>query len=118
LKKFYKIWAREQNKAGDKAKKEAEDAEKRAKNLEEAKKIVIHEDSSKPTAKEAKICHLSKLRGERIKVYGWVHRLRRQGLHFYYTRVYNLNTRIIFNRQIIDVYYLARWHWSSSMCSV
>ena len=83
LKKFYKIWARDQHKAGDKAKKEAEDAEKRAKNLEEAKKIVIQEDASKPVAKEAKICHLAKLRGERIKVYGWVHRLRRQGKSFY-----------------------------------
>ena len=91
MKKFYKIWAREQNKAGDKAKKEAEDAEKRAKNLDEAKKIVIQEDSSKPAAKEAKICHLSKLRGERIKVYGWVHRLRRQGMqHFLNNRICNL----------------------------
>jgi len=79
LKKFYKIWVREQQKAGDKAKKEAEDAEKRAKNLEDAKKIIIQEDPSKPSAKEAKICKLEKLRGERIKVFGWVHRLRRQG---------------------------------------
>nr|CAG4641543.1 EOG090X030S [Eurycercus lamellatus] len=79
LKKCQKAWVRDQAKAGDKAKKEAEDADKRAKNLEEAKKIIIQEDPSKPIALEAKICQLEKFRGQRVKVYGWVHHLRRQG---------------------------------------
>nr|CAG4646116.1 EOG090X030S [Macrothrix elegans] len=79
LKKQLKLWKAEQRKSGDKAKKEAEDAEKRAKNLEEAKKIVIKEDPSLPAAKLAKISQLGTLRGERVKVFGWVHRLRRQG---------------------------------------
>ena len=66
-------------KSGEKAKKEAEDAEKRAKNLEEAKKITIEEDPNLPAAKLAKISQLGSMRGSRVKVFGWVHRLRRQG---------------------------------------
>lgn len=55
LKKIQKIWVREKYKQDDKAKKEAEDAEKRNKNLEDAKKIVIEEDKSLPEAKKIKI---------------------------------------------------------------
>lgn len=79
MKKQVKLWKAEQKKSAEKAKKESEDAEKRAKNLEEAKKIVISEDTSKPVAKLAKISQLQTLRGQRVKVFGWVHRLRRQG---------------------------------------
>lgn len=55
LKKIQKIWVREKYKQDDKAKKEAEDAEKRNKNLDDAKKIVIEEDKSLPEAKKIKI---------------------------------------------------------------
>ncbi|XP_059474729.1 asparagine--tRNA ligase, cytoplasmic [Neocloeon triangulifer] len=79
LKKVHKIWVREQHKNEDKAKREGEDAEKRAKNLEEAKAITIKEDSSLPKAVQTKIYTCEKYRGSRIRVYGWVHRLRRQG---------------------------------------
>lgn len=79
LKKQVKLWKAEQRKSAEKAKKEAEDAEKRAKNLEEARKIVITEDPSKPAAQLSKIGQLEKHRGQRVKVFGWVHRLRRQG---------------------------------------
>jgi asparaginyl-tRNA synthetase len=81
LKKVHKLWQKEQYKASDKLKKEAEDAEKRSKNLEEAKKVVIQEDPSLPTAISSKISGLGQLRDQRIKVFGWVHRLRRQGNH-------------------------------------
>lgn len=80
MKKMIKLFKAEQKKSGEKAKKEAEDAEKRAKNLEEARKVVIKEDTSLPPAKLAKIAKLESLRGERVKVFGWVHRLRRQGI--------------------------------------
>ncbi|XP_069137873.1 asparagine--tRNA ligase, cytoplasmic-like [Argopecten irradians] len=79
LKKQQKIWQREKNKSADKEKKEAEDAEKREKNLEEAKKIVITEDTSLPAAKQIKIRDSVANRDIRVKVYGWVHRMRRQG---------------------------------------
>jgi asparaginyl-tRNA synthetase len=65
-------------------KKEAEDAEKRSKNLDEAKKVVIQEDPSLPTALSSKISGLGQLCDQRIKVFGWVHRLRRQGKHYLY----------------------------------
>lgn len=55
LKKIQKIWVRENYKSAEKSKKEEEDAEKRLKNLEEAKKIVISEDKSLPEAKLIKI---------------------------------------------------------------
>lgn len=55
LKKIQKIWIREKYKQEDKTKKEAGDADKRFKNLEEAKKIVIEEDKSLAEAKKIKI---------------------------------------------------------------
>lgn len=79
LKKIQKIWVRENYKSAEKSKKEEEDAEKRLKNMEEAKKIVISEDKSLPEAKLIKIVDGEKHRNERVKLFGWVHRLRRQG---------------------------------------
>jgi len=73
---------REQYKGESKAKQEEEDAEKRAKNLEQAKKVTIQENSSFPKATLVKTSACGQHRGARIKVYGWVHRLRRQGNTF------------------------------------
>jgi asparaginyl-tRNA synthetase len=55
LKKIQKIWLRESHKQADAAKKEEQDAAKREKNLEEAKKVIVTEDKSLPTAKRIKI---------------------------------------------------------------
>lgn len=55
LKKIQKIWVRENYKQQDKLKKEEEDAVRREKNLEEAKKIVLEEDKGLPEAKRIKI---------------------------------------------------------------
>ncbi|XP_064474958.1 asparagine--tRNA ligase, cytoplasmic-like isoform X1 [Ornithodoros turicata] len=79
IKKVKKIWVREQYKAADKTKKEAEDVERREKNLEDAKKIVIQLDPSLPAPVQIKIRDAKAHRNERVKVYGWVHHLRRQG---------------------------------------
>lgn len=79
MKKVTKIWQREQHKSSDKEKREKEDMEKRTKNLEDAKQIKITHDESLPTPKQIKIRDSVKSRGIRVKVFGWVHRLRRQG---------------------------------------
>ncbi|KAL4084454.1 hypothetical protein QTP88_028268 [Uroleucon formosanum] len=79
LKKNQKFWVREHHKNVEKAKKEEEDAAKRNKNLEEAKKLILSEDSTLPPATLIKIKNASKHRNSRVKMYGWVHRLRRQG---------------------------------------
>lgn len=79
LKKIQKIWAREVSKNADKSKREEEDAKKRESNLEEARKILIKEDPSLPAAKCIKIRDAVASRDVRVKVFGWVHRLRRQG---------------------------------------
>lgn len=79
LKKIQKIWARERHKNEDKQAKVLLDEEKRLKNLEEAKTIVIQEDTTLPSAVRVKIRDGEKHRGRRIKLFGWVHRLRRQG---------------------------------------
>ncbi|XP_021379582.1 asparagine--tRNA ligase, cytoplasmic-like [Mizuhopecten yessoensis] len=79
LKKQQKIWQREKNKSAEKDKKETEDAEKREKNLEEAKKVVITEDASLPAPKQIKIRDSLANRDVRVKVFGWAHRIRRQG---------------------------------------
>lgn len=79
LKKIQKIWVREQYKSEEKQKKLLEDEEKRTKNLEEAKMITIQEDSTLPSATCIKIKDGITYRDQRVKLYGWVHRLRRQG---------------------------------------
>lgn len=79
LKKIQKIWVRENNKNADRSKREEEDAKKREQNLDEARKIVLTEDPSWPEAKAIKIHQGVANRNIRVKVYGWVHRLRRQG---------------------------------------
>lgn len=58
--------------------KEAEARAARDAQLEEAKKIVLTEDSSLPAAAKIKIRDSVASRGKRIKVSGWVHRLRVQ----------------------------------------
>lgn len=60
-----------------------EDSQRREKNLEEAKAVVITEDKSLPAAKQVKIRDTEANRGQRVKIYGWVHRLRRQGMREY-----------------------------------
>lgn len=79
LKKVTKIWQREQHKSSDKEKREKEDMEKRLKNLEEAKQIKLTQNESLPSPKQIKIRDSIKNRDIRVKVFGWVHRLRRQG---------------------------------------
>lgn len=79
LKKIQKLWARDNSKNADKAKREEEDAKKREQNLEEARKVVIEEDPAWEAAKAIKIAKGEENRGVRVKIYGWVHRLRRQG---------------------------------------
>ncbi|XP_076350245.1 asparagine--tRNA ligase isoform X2 [Tachypleus tridentatus] len=79
IKKIKKIWVREQHKNAERERKEAEDAEKREKNLEEAKKIIIKPHPSLPDPFQIKIRDSKSYRDKRIKIYGWVHHLRRQG---------------------------------------
>ncbi|VEN57138.1 unnamed protein product [Callosobruchus maculatus] len=79
IKKQQNMWVRECYKKEAKLKNENEDAEKRMKNLEEAKKIVIEENKSLPQAKKIKIYDGNKFRNERVKIFGWAHRIRRQG---------------------------------------
>lgn len=79
MKNIKKMWHREQMKSESREKKEAEDNLRREKNLEEAKKITIKNDPSLPEPKCVKIHSLEGYRGQRVKVFGWVHRLRRQG---------------------------------------
>ncbi|XP_066592579.1 asparagine--tRNA ligase, cytoplasmic [Prorops nasuta] len=79
LKKIQKIWVREQYKSNEKQKKLQEDEEKRLKNLEEAKTIIIEENKELPKALHIKIAESQNYRTQRVKIYGWVHRLRRQG---------------------------------------
>ncbi|KAF5316910.1 hypothetical protein D9611_003639 [Ephemerocybe angulata] len=52
--------------------------EKREKLLEESKKIVLTEDESLPKASKSKILNLGQYRSQRVRVFGWVHRLRQQ----------------------------------------
>jgi len=66
-------------KAEDDAKAQAEETARR---FEEAKSIVLEEDKSLPAAKTLKIRDLEKHRGSRVKVFGWLDRIRTQGKAF------------------------------------
>lgn len=79
LKKMTKLFEQDKRKQENKKKQEAEKAAQHEKNLEEAKKIVIEEDKSLPVAKKIKIRDTPANRTERVKINGWVHRLRQQG---------------------------------------
>ncbi|KAJ7099493.1 asparaginyl-tRNA synthetase [Mycena belliarum] len=74
---------KKKKKAEELERAEKEERVKRDKVLEESKKIVLVEDESQPKATKAKIVHLEPLRTQRVRVFGWVHRLRVQkGLIF------------------------------------
>ena len=79
LKKLKNLAEAESRKNASKAAKEQEDAVRREKNLQEAKKIQIKpaENAQKPIM--CKIKDISSSSTHRVQVYGWVHRLRRQG---------------------------------------
>lgn len=79
LKKVQKIWQREQYKKADLDEASKKDAERREKNLEEAKKITIENDASLPAPTKIKLRDAVKTRDTRVKIFGWVHRIRRQG---------------------------------------
>lgn len=79
VKKNLKLYERELHKSKDAEKREAEDQERRDKNLEDAKKIIIEQDMSLPTPKQIKMRDAVQTRDVRVKIFGWVHRLRRQG---------------------------------------
>lgn len=79
MKKITNSWKTEQKKALQKAEQETQKAAQREKNLEDAKKITISEDKSLPPAKQVKIRDMAQHRDARVKVFGWVHRMRQQG---------------------------------------
>ncbi|TFY55208.1 hypothetical protein EVJ58_g8394 [Rhodofomes roseus] len=60
------------------AKEKSEERERRQKVLEESKKIVLEEDSALTAAVKSKLGNLTPLRSKRVRVSGWVHRLRDQ----------------------------------------
>ena len=78
-KKQVKLYQAELRKGKAREVKEAEDAVKREEALQEASKISISEDTSLEPAKEIKLRDCVNHREKRIKAYGWVHNLRRQG---------------------------------------
>ncbi|KAJ8517509.1 hypothetical protein ONZ45_g5327 [Pleurotus djamor] len=73
---------KKRKKAEELAAKAAEDQgkekEKREKLLEESKGVVLVEDESLPKATKTKIDKLENFREQRVRVCGWVHRLRQQ----------------------------------------
>ncbi|KAL9712192.1 asparagine--tRNA ligase [Leucoagaricus gongylophorus] len=64
--------------AAKEAQKSAEDKEKKEKLLEESRKVILEEDRTLPKASRTKISQLTERRNQRVRVYGWVHRLRDQ----------------------------------------
>ncbi|KAG0340550.1 hypothetical protein BG004_006360 [Podila humilis] len=65
--------------AAELAAKEQAAAEERERVLEAAKAVVLKEDASLPAATRIKIRNSVENRGKRVRVSGWVHRLRVQG---------------------------------------
>ncbi|KAF9584279.1 hypothetical protein BGW38_006991 [Lunasporangiospora selenospora] len=65
--------------AAEQAAKDQAATEERERILEAAKAVVLKEDTSLPAATKIKIRDSVKNRGKRVRVSGWVHRLRVQG---------------------------------------
>ncbi|GJJ68639.1 asparaginyl-tRNA synthetase [Entomortierella parvispora] len=65
--------------AAEQAAKDQAAAEERERVLEAAKKVILVEDPSLPTAARIKIRDSVANRGKRVRISGWVHRLRVQG---------------------------------------
>lgn len=70
--------AKKEEKAKKAAEQDAVRAAEEARKIEASKSIVIKEDKSLPTPSTIKIGGSKEKRGERIKVSGWIHRLRPQ----------------------------------------
>ncbi len=77
-KKMAETILKKQKKQEEAAAKEKEKSESDGKKLEESKAVVLEEDKTLGEAKRAKIIALGELRDKRVKVCGWVHRLRQQ----------------------------------------
>lgn len=60
------------------AKEKGDEKERREKVLVESRKIVLEEDGTLPKPTKSKIGYLESLRSKRVRVFGWVHRLRQQ----------------------------------------
>jgi len=118
LKKMTKLFGQEQRKAESKAKLEAEKAAQHEKNLEEAKSIIIEEDKSLPESKQIKIRDTKDNRGNRVKMYGWVHRLRQQGknLMFIVLRDGTGFLQCVLNEKLCQTYNAVRLSTESTVC--
>uniref|UniRef100_T1IU84 Asparagine--tRNA ligase N-terminal domain-containing protein n=1 Tax=Strigamia maritima TaxID=126957 RepID=T1IU84_STRMM len=55
------------------------DGQRHEKNMEDAKKIKMVKDPNLEKAKQIKIRVSVQTRGENVKIFGWVHHIRRQG---------------------------------------
>lgn len=73
LKKIQKTFVRDSYKSESKKEEKVGDAQALA------QKVVIEEDKSLLAAKRIKINASKANRGVRVKIFGWVHRMRRQG---------------------------------------
>ncbi|KAH9006381.1 asparaginyl-tRNA synthetase [Lactarius hatsudake] len=69
---------KKRRKAEELAEAAAEEREKRERLLEESKKVQLIEDDTLPAAIKAKILNLEPYHGKRVRIFGWVHRLRSQ----------------------------------------
>lgn len=118
LKKWQKVWQKEQLKDTDKTVQDTEDAERREKNLEEAKKIVITQDPSLPTPTKIKIRESVNHRDTRVQIYGWVHRIRRHGksLMFVILRDGTGFLQCIFTDKLCQTYQALTLATESSIC--
>ncbi|GCB64162.1 hypothetical protein scyTo_0014733 [Scyliorhinus torazame] len=106
MKSVKKLWQRDQMKNESKEKRELEDGLRREKNLEEAKKIVIKLDVSLGEPHQIKIRSTEAHRTQRVKIFGWIHRLRRQGknLMFVVLRDGTGFLQCVFNDELCQCY--------------
>uniref|UniRef100_H2ZJB7 Asparagine--tRNA ligase, cytoplasmic n=1 Tax=Ciona savignyi TaxID=51511 RepID=H2ZJB7_CIOSA len=104
--------------APDSAIQEQQDAERREKNLEDARKITITEDASLPPATSIKIGAAKAHRGQRVKVNGWSHRIRRQGktLMFIVLRDGSGYLQAVLNDELCQTYNAVVLSTESTVC--
>jgi len=118
MKKVTKIFQGELKKQGKAGQREIDDAARRDKNLEEARKVVIEQDLTLPDPVKIKLRDAVTNRDKRVKIFGWCHRIRRQGkaLMFVVLRDGTGYVQCVMNDKLCQTYDAVVLSTESSIC--
>lgn len=114
-KKLYEQHVKKLARAAELKEREKDKEGQEAKKLEESRKIVLEQPSAQ--AKKIKIGKGKETRGERVRIFGWVHRLRQQsGLTFIVLRDGTGYLQCVLSGKLVGSRLFALWGIPSAHC--